>query len=174
MAVSCGILLTDIDIICQKSGGGLKKIILATQDNVSIITDPYDESIILSIDITNPVFISFNRQDGVTSFSESKTETNGLGLVSTTITVQLPNINSYLNKIDMLGVRNDIVCVAHHNNNTVTVTGVMDGMSMTYEADSGAGLSEKSYINVILSCESGIGSVVVDDTTVFVDKTIFN
>lgn len=174
MAISCGILLTDIDIMCQKMGGGLKKIILCTQDDVTIITDPYDESIILSIDVENPFYISFNRQDGTTSFNESKSESNGLGVISTTITVQIPNINSYLNKIDMLGVRNDIVCIAHHNNDTVTVTGVMDGMTITYEADSGTSISDKSYMNLILSCESGVGSVVVDDTTVFTDKTIFN
>ena len=50
----------------------------------------------------------------------------------------------------------------------------MDGMDMTYDADSGTGISEKSYINLILTCESGIGSVVLNDTSYFVDKTIFD
>jgi hypothetical protein len=173
MAFSCGIVLTDIDIICNKNSGGLKRVILYKQSDVQIITDPFDESIVLSIEAENPSVIHFNNKDGVTSFNESKSKTNNLGVISTTITVQLPNVNESLNKIDMLGVREDIVAVCWHNNDTVTVTGVMDGMDMTYEADSGAGVGDKSYINVILTCESGIGSVVVNDTSYFVDKTIF-
>jgi hypothetical protein len=173
MAFNCGIVLTDIDIICNKNSGGLKRVILYKQSDVQIITDPFDESIVLSVEAENPSVIQFNSRDGATSFNESKTKTNGLGLISTAITVQIPNINESINKIDMLGTREDIVAVCWHNNNTVTVTGVMDGMEMTYEADSGTGISEKSYINVILSCESGIGSVVLNDTSYFVDKTIF-
>jgi len=95
-------------------------------------------------------------------------------LADTCRSVQIPNINAALNKIDMLGTRNDLVAVCWHNNDTVTVTGVMDGMDMTYDADSGTGISEKSYINLILTCESGIGSVVLNDTSYFVDKTIFD
>jgi hypothetical protein len=174
MAFSCGIVLTDIDIVCSKTSGGLKKIILYKQSDVQIITDPFDESIILSVEAENPSVIDFNNRDGATSFSESKTKSGGLGVISTTITVQLPNINEALNKIDMLGTRNDIIAVCWHNNDTVTLSGVMDGMEMTYEADSGTGISDKSYINVILSCESGIGSIVLNDTSYFVDKTIFN
>jgi len=173
MAFSCGIVLTDIDIICNKNSGGLKRIILYKQSDVQIITDPFDESIILSVEAVNPSVIQFNNKDGVTSFSETKSKTNNLGIISTTVTVQLPNINEALNKVDMLGTREDIVAVCWHNNNTVTVTGVMDGMDMTYEADSGTISSDKSYINLILSCESGIGSVVLNDTSYFVDKTIF-
>ena len=60
MAFSCGILLTDIDIVCQKVAGGIKKVILYGQNDVSIITDPYDESIILSVDAVNPYFVEFN------------------------------------------------------------------------------------------------------------------
>lgn len=173
MAFSCGILLTDIDIVCQKVAGGIKKVILYAQEDVSIITDPYDESIILSVDAVNPYFIEFNNKDGTTNFNESKSITNGLPVVTTNITVQVPNINSVLNKIDMLGVRNDLVAVLWHNNDTVTISGVMDGLVMSYEADSGSGLSEKSYINLTLSVESGIGSIAVNDTSVFVDKSIF-
>jgi len=174
MAFSCGIVLTDIDTICNKTSGGLKRVILYKQSDVQIITDPFDESIILSVEAENPSVIQFNNRDNVTSFNESKSKTNNLGLITTTITVQLPNINESLNKIDMLGVREDIVAVCWHNNDTVTVTGVMDGMDMTYDADSGTGISEKSYINLILTCESGIGSVVLNDTSYFVDKTIFD
>lgn len=174
MAFSCGIVLTDIDIICNKNSGGLKRVILYKQSDVQIITDPFDESIVLSVEAVNPSVIQFNNRDGVTSFNESKTKTNNLSTITTTITVQLPNVNESLNKIDMLGVREDIVAVCWHNNDTVTVTGVMDGMDMTYEADSGTGVSEKSYINVILTCESGIGSVVLNNTSYFVDKTIFD
>ncbi len=173
MAFSCGILLTDIDIICQKVAGGIKKVVLYAQEDVSIVTDPFDESIILSVDAINPYFIEFNNRDGATGFSESKSITNGLPVVSTTITVQIPNINSALNKVDMLGTRNDLVVVLWHNNDTVTISGVMDGLVMSYDADSGTGLSEKSYINLTLSVESGIGSVAVNDTSVFVDKSIF-
>lgn len=173
MAFSCGIVLTDIDIICNKNSGGLKRVVLYKQSDVQIITDPFDESIVLSVEAVNPSVIRFNNKDGVTSFSESKSKTNNLGTISTTITVQLPNVNEALNKIDMLGVREDIVAVCWHNNDTVTVTGVMDGMDMTYEAESGTGVNDKSYINVILTCDSGIGSVVLNDTSYFVDKTIF-
>jgi hypothetical protein len=173
MAFSCGVLLTDIDIVCQKTAGGIKKVILYKQEDVEIFTDPFDESIVLSVDAVNPTVIEFNNKDGVTNFNESKTKTNGVPLVNTAITVQVPNINAYLNKIDMLGVRNDIVAVVWHNNDTVTITGVMDGMEMVYDADSGSGISEKSYINITLNCESAIGSVVVDDTSYFVDKSIF-
>jgi hypothetical protein len=174
MAFSCGVLLTDIDILCQKTSGGIKKVILYAQEDMSIITDPFDESIILSVEADNPYFIEFNNKDGVTSFNESKTITNGVPIVTSTITVQVPNVNSALNKIDMLGVRQDIVAVLLHNNNTITITGIMDGCQMTYEADSGSGVSEKSYINLIINCESAIGSIAVDDDSVFVDKTIFN
>ena len=73
----------------------------------------------------------------------------------------------------MLGVRNDLVAVLWHNNDTVTISGVMDGLVMSYDADSGTGLSEKSFINLTLSVESGIGSIAVNDTSVFVDKSIF-
>ena len=173
MAFSCGILLTDIDIVCQKVAGGIKKVILYSQNDVSIITDPYDESIILSVDAVNPYFVEFNSKDGTTNFSENKSITNGLPVVTTTITIQIPNINAVLNKIDMLGVRNDLVAVLWHNNDTVTISGVMDGLVMSYDADSGTGLSEKSFINLTLSVESGIGSIAVNDTGVFVDKSIF-
>lgn len=173
MAFSCGILLTDIDIICQKVAGGIKKVVLYAQEDVSIVTDPFDESIILSVDAVNPYFIEFNNRDGTTGFSESKSITNGLPVVSTTITVQIPNINAVLNKVDMLGTRNDLVVVLWHNNDTVTISGVMDGLVMSYDADSGTGLSEKSYINLTLSVESGIGSIAVNDNSVFVDKSIF-
>ena len=173
MAFSCGILLSDIDIVCTKTAGGIKKVILYAQDDVNITTDPYDESIILGIDAVNPTFIEFNNKDGVTSFNESKSINNGLPVVTTTITVQIPNINAVLNKVDMLGTRNDLVVVCWHNNDTVSVSGVMDGLVMSYEADSGTGISDKSYINLTLSVESGIGSVVVDDNSYFVDKSIF-
>lgn len=173
MAFSCGILLTDIDIVCQKVAGGIKKVILYAQDDVSIVTDSFDESVILSVDAVNPYFVEFNSKDGTTSFNESKSITGGLPVVSTNITVQIPNINSILNKIDMLGTRNDLVAVLWHNNDTVTISGVMDGLVMSYDADSGTGISDKSYINLTLSVDSGVGSIAVNDTSVFVDKSIF-
>jgi hypothetical protein len=37
----------------------------------------------------------------------------------------------------------------------------MDGLTMNYEANSGTGVSEKSYVNITLNTESGIASLVL-------------
>jgi hypothetical protein len=50
----------------------------------------------------------------------------------------------------------------------------MDGLTMNYEANSGTGISEKSFINITLNTESGIASLVLDDKTPFTDQSIFN
>jgi hypothetical protein len=70
--------------------------------------------------------------------------------------------------------REDIVCVLLHNNDTVTISGWMDGLTMNYEAASGVTTSEKSYVNITLTTESGIASLGLDSKSVFSDQTIFN
>lgn len=174
MAFSCNTILTDIDINCQKVVGGLKKVLVCRQQDIDISVDPVDDCTVLSVYVENQINIEFLKKDGVTTFSESKTDTNGLPVFSTTITVQLPNISSSLNKIDQFAVGGDLVAIVLHNNGTVTITGVVDGMWVTYEADSGSTIGDKSYINLVLNGESGVCSSVVDDISVFYDPTIFN
>ena len=70
--------------------------------------------------------------------------------------------------------REDICCVLLHNNDTVTISGWMDGLTMNYEANSGTGTGEKSYVNITLNTESGIASLAINDKSVFSDQTIFD
>ena len=70
--------------------------------------------------------------------------------------------------------REDIVCIMLHNNDTVTISGWMDGLTMNYEANAGTGISDKSFVNITLNTVSGIASLVLDDKTPFTDQTIFN
>jgi hypothetical protein len=50
----------------------------------------------------------------------------------------------------------------------------MDGLTMNYEANSGTGTGEKSYVNITLNTESGIASLAINDKSVFSDQTIFD
>jgi hypothetical protein len=174
MAFSCNTVLNDIDINCQKIVGGLKKILVCRQQDIDITVDPVDDCTILSVYVENEINIQFLKKDGVTVFSETKTDTNGLPLFTTSITVQLPNISSALNHLDQFAVGGDLVVIALHNNGTVTITGVVDGMWVTYEADSGTTIGDKSYINVTFNAESGVSSAVADDISVFTNPEIFN
>lgn len=47
-------------------------------------------------------------------------------------------------------------------------------MWVTYEADSGTTIGDKSYINVTFNAESGVSSAVADDISVFTNPEIFN
>jgi hypothetical protein len=162
MSFSCSIVLQDIDINCSKLRGGLSQVLVARQQDVDIVRDPITSEI-TSVDVVDPIRIDFNNKDGETSFNESKTESNGLPVVTTTITVQVPGLDKNLNEIYNLGIRSDLVAICFHNNETITVSGYYDGLYITYEADSGTSVSEKSYINIVLNGESGRNSIALDD-----------
>jgi len=175
MAFNCSILLSDIDINCNKKvTGGIKKAILLLQKDLTITFDPLDETQVTQVDTANTVVFEHNLKDGTTTFTESKNTTNGLGVVSTNITVQSPSVDNKVNQIDLMSRREDICCVLLHNNETVTISGWMDGLTMNYEANAGTGVSEKSYVNITLNTESGIASLAINDKAVFSDQTIFN
>lgn len=174
MAFSCSILLSDIDINCNKrTVGGIKKAILMLQQDITITVDPSDETQVQSVTTNNEVVFSHNQKDGTTNFTENKNTTNGLGVVTTNITIQAPVVDNKINQIDYMSRREDIVCVLLHNNDSVTISGWLDGLTMNYEANSGTGVGEKSYVNITLTTESGIASFVCDDKSVFADQTIF-
>jgi hypothetical protein len=175
MAFNCSILLSDIDINCNKRvTGGIKKAILMLQSDITITFDPLDETVVSSVATSNTVTFEHNPKDGTTTFTENKSTSNGLGVVSTNITIQGPAVDNKVNKIDYMSRREDIVVVLLHNNDSVTISGWMDGLTMNYEANSGTGVSDKSFVNITLNTESGIASLVLDDKTPFTDQTIFD
>ena len=175
MAFNCSILLSDIDINCNKRvTGGIKKAILLLQKDLVVTFDPTDDTVVSTVDTANTVVFEHNTKDGTTTFTESKSTTNGLGVVSTNITIQAPAVDNKVNKIDLMSRREDIVAVLLHNNDTVSISGWLDGLTMNYEANAGTGVSEKSFVNITLNTESGIASLVLDDKTPFTDQTIFD
>ena len=177
MAFNCSIILSDIDINCNKrTTGGIKKAILALQSDITITFDPADETQVTNVDLleADTAVFEHNTKDGVTVFNENKNTTNGLGLVSTDITIQSPVVDNKVNKIDYMSRREDIVCILLHNNDSVSISGWMDGLTMNYEASSGTGVSDKSFVNINLSTESGIASLLLDSKSVFTDQTIFD
>ena len=175
MAFNCSILLSDIDINCSKRvTGGIKKAILMLQKDLVVTFDPTDDTLVSTVDTANEVVFEHNPKDGTTNFTENKNTSNGLGVVSTSITIQVPAVDNKINKIDFMSRREDIVCVLLHNNDTVTISGWLDGLTMNYEANSGTGVSEKSMVNITLNTESGIASLVLDNKTPFTDQTIFD
>ena len=152
MAFNCSILLSDIDINCNKRvTGGIEKVILLLQKDLTITFDPLDETVVTQVDTNNTVVFEHNIKDGVTSFEENKNISNGLGLVTTNIVIQTPAVDNKVNHIDYMSRREDIVAIMVHNNDTVTISGWMDGLTMNYEANSGTGVSEKSHVNITLN-----------------------
>jgi|TARA_R110002153_G_scaffold63588_1_gene170589 hypothetical protein len=175
MAFNCSILLSDIDINCSKRvTGGITKAILMLQSDITITFDPSDETTVSQVDTNNEVVFSHNIKDGTTAFNENKNISNGLGLVTTDIVIQVPAVDNKINQIDYMSRREDIVCVLLHNNDTVSISGWMDGLTMNYSANSGTGVSDKSFIDITLNTESGIASLVLDTKAPFTDQTIFN
>jgi hypothetical protein len=175
MAFNCSILLSDIDINCNKrTTGGIKKAILLLQKDLTVTFDPTDETVVTAVDTANEVTFEHNTKDNTTNFTENKNTSNGLGVVSTNITIQTPVLDNKVNQIDYMSRREDIVCVLLHNNDTVTISGWMDGLTMNYDANSGTSVGDKSFVNVTLTTESGIASLALDDKTPFSDQTIFD
>jgi len=176
MAFNCNILLSDIDINCNKRvTGGIKKAILALQSDITITFNPSDETQVTNVDLlaADTAVFEHNTKDGTTSFSENKSTSNGLGVVTTDITIQAPVVDNKVNRIDYMSRREDIVCILLHNNDSVTISGWMDGLTMNYEANSGSGVSDKSFVNITLNTQSGIASLVLDNTDNFNNQTIF-
>jgi len=175
MAFNCSILLSDIDINCSKRvTGGIEKVILLLQKDLTITFDPTDVTLVTNVGTANTVSFEHNIKDGVSSFDENKNISNGLGVVTTNIIVQVPAVDNKINQIDYMSRREDIVAIIVHNNDTVSISGWMDGLTMNYEANSGTSVSDKSYINITLNTVSGIASLVLDDKTPFTDQTIFD
>lgn len=167
MGFNCSIFLEDIDINCNKStAGGIKKVVIGLQKDLSITLDSSDETIVSSATLLNPVTFEHNNKDGVTSFSESKTNNNGLGVTSTTIIVRIPSVDRRMNKIDYMSRRSDLVCIMYHNNGTATISGWMDGLTMNYNAASGTSRGELSFIDVELVTDSWIASFAIDDSNI--------
>lgn len=174
MGFNCSILLSDIDIQCNKRvTGGIKKAILLLQEDLVVTFDPSDETQVVSVDTSNTVTFEHNGKDGVTNFSETKNTANGLGVVTTNITIQAPVVDNKVNRIDYMSRREDIACILLHNNDTVSISGWMDGLTMNYEASSGTSVGDKSFVNISLTTESGIASLVLDNKDNFNNQTIF-
>jgi len=175
MAFNCSILLSDIDINCNKRvTGGIEKVILLLQNDLTVTFNPADETEVTQVDTNNTVVFEHSVKDGVTSFDENKNISSGLGVVSTSIVVQIPSVDNKINEIDYMSRREDIVAILVHNNGSVTISGWIDGLTMNYEANSGTSISDKSVVNVTLNTESGVASLFLDDKTVFTDQTIFD
>lgn len=164
MSFNCSIFLEDIDINCTaKNAGGINRVVLGLQRDLTIDLDPIDETLVNQLILQNSVVFSHNNKDGVTSFNESKNTSNGLGVITTEIAVRLPVIDRKMNKVDYMSRREDIVCLLYHNNGTVTISGWMDGLTMNYSASSGARRGELSYVDVTLTAISWIASLTMKD-----------
>jgi len=166
MSFNCSIFLEDIDLNCNKNVGGIKKVVLGLQKDLSIALDPVDETIVTQAQLLDAVVFEHNNKDNATIFTESKSVSNGLGVITTEITVRLPLLDVKMNKVDYMSRRNDIVCIMYHNNGTATISGWMDGLTMQYNATSGASRGALSYVDVSLSTDSWIASFAVNDSNV--------
>lgn len=168
MAFNCSVILSDIDINCQALDvGGIAKVALGLQSDLSITFDSQNETHITDISLNNAVIFEHNKKDGTTVFTESKSVNQGLGVIRTEITIRLPRVDNKINDIDYMSRRSDIVCLMLHNNGSVTVSGWMDGLNMNYQASSGTGIQSKSYVDVNLETTSWIASMVMDNTSAF-------
>lgn len=164
MAFNCSVAFSDIDINCQAMDvGGIKAVVIGQQCNLTMTFDTNDETTLVSLDLTDSVRFQHNNKDGSTTFSESKTTNGGLGIINTDIAIQLPRLDNKLNKLDYMSRRQDIVCLMLHNNGSITVSGYMDGLTMDYSATSGAGIRDKSFVDVRLTATSWISSMVLDN-----------
>ena len=89
MAFNCSIFLEDIDINCRKSdAGGIKKVVLGLQRDLTVDLDPSDETLVVHALLNNHVVFEHNKRDTTTVFNESKNTSNGLGIVTTDITIR--------------------------------------------------------------------------------------
>ena len=164
MAFNCSVAFSDIDINCQAMDvGGIKAVVLGLQCDLTMVFSATEETELTNLDLTDYVRFEHNKKDGSTSFSESKNTSGGLGVVNTDITIQLPRLDNKVNRLDYMSRRQDIVCLMLHNNGSITVSGWMDGLTMDYNATSGTGITDKSFVDVKLSATSWISSMVLDN-----------
>jgi hypothetical protein len=164
MSFNCSIFLEDIDINCNKSNaGGIKKVVLGLQKDLSLTLDPSDETIVTVAELKNSVSFEHNVRDGSTVFNETKNTNNGLGIINTNIIVRIPRVDVRMNKIDYMSRRSDIVAILYHNNGTATISGWMDGLTMNYSATSGKSKAELSFIDLELVTDSWIASFAVNE-----------
>jgi len=166
MGFNCSIFLEDIDINCSRNVGGINKVVLGLQKDLNIALDPVDETVVTQAQLLNAVVFEHNNKDASTVFNESKQTSNGLGIISTDITVRLQMLDNKMNKVDYMSRRQDIVCIMYHNNGTATISGWMDGLVMDYSATSGSGKNELSYVDVNLKTDSWIASLAVNNANV--------
>jgi hypothetical protein len=166
MSFNCSIFLHDIDLNCSKNRGGINRVVLGLQKDLSIALDPVDETTVTLCELANAVTFGHNTKDATTVFTESKSISNGLGVIATEIVVRLPYLDNKLNMLDYMSRRNDIVCIMYHNNGTATLSGWMDGLVMEYSANSGTQRGELSYVDVTLRTDSWISSLVVNDSNI--------
>jgi hypothetical protein len=164
MSFNCSIFLEDIDLNCTRSSaGGINRVVLGLQKDMIIHLNPSDETIVDHAELTNSVSFEHNAKDGTTSFTEAKTTSNGLGVVTTEILIRLPRLDGKINKIDYMSRRQDIVAILYHNNGTATISGWMDGLTMDFSGTSGSARSQLSYVDVTLKTDSWIASLSVED-----------
>ena len=169
MSFNCAIFLEDIDINCNKSNaGGIKRVVIGLQKDLSITLDPLDETVVSQAELLNSVSFEHNPKDSATVFNESKVNTNGLGVINTNILVRIPSIDTRMNKIDYMSRRSDLVAIMYHNNGTATISGWMDGLTMNYNATSGTSIGELSLVDIELVTDSWIASLAVNDPTVII------
>jgi hypothetical protein len=166
MSFSCSILLEDLDINCNKNVGGITKVVLGLQKDLDIAFDATDETIITQAQLADHVVFEHNNKDSVTNFSETKVNSNGLGVISTEILIRIPFLDRKMNQIDYMSRRQDLVCIMYHNNGTATISGWMDALTMNYTASSGASKNELSYIDISLVTDSWIASMACSQSVI--------
>ena len=168
MAFNCSVAFSDIDINCQLADvGGIKEVVFTTQSELNLVFNADDETTLDEVDINSHYRLQHNPKDGTTVFTEAKNTNGGLGIISTNITVRIPRVDAKLNDIDYMSRREDIVAVMLHNNGTVTISGWMDGLTMNFNATSGTGIQDKSFIDIELVTSSWIASLALNDLSVF-------
>ena len=167
MAFNCSVVLSDIDINCNLANvGGIKEVVIGLQSDLTLQFDVNDETELTDVQLSDFVRFEHNPRDGATVFSESKQISNGLGVISTSIEIQLPRLDNKVNKLDYMSRRQDLVCLMLHNNGSVTISGWMDGLTMSYNASSGSAITDSSAVTATLTCDSWIASMVLDNDSV--------
>jgi hypothetical protein len=176
MPFSCGTLLNNIDINCQKLSGGIKKVLLVRRSDVSISFVTTSPLVVSSISASNTHPIKFVINDGITGFTENGGYSSGLSTYESAISIEIPSVDSNLNKLESAALIPDLCVMCLHSNGTVTITGYNDAdiVVLDYDANSGTGLSEKSSVNINITSSLVRASITLDDTSLFTNPNIFD
>jgi hypothetical protein len=176
MPFSCSLLLNNIDINCQKLSGGIKKVLFVKRSDLSISYSSLAPLTVSSVTANNTKFVKFIINDGITSFSENSGYSSGLNTYESAISVDVPNLDSNLNKLESASLIPDLCVICLHTNGTVTITGHQDAdiVVLNYDADSGTGLSDKSSVNINIVSSLVRSSITLDDTSLFTNPNIFD